>query len=956
MAMPGIIPRLKEFSTSGFGALAQLMALIYYSVRLLPSHHPYLSVTNVGKFGIRHVVAEAARHIEFKKENADQIVIFTATLAGMVLLIAQFALIIFMLIIHPAFAVPTPIPGFLTTQNGVNDIAFMLLDLVFGVPNVFVDANGATTCVASNTACLGGGLGGAWPSPFHDGLQALFRFYNTAILLVGVLIFLYYVIIVVGETAMTGTPFGKRFNHIWAPLRLVVAIGLLIPLNYGLNTAQYIVLYSAKIGSSFATNGWREYNNWINTSMSGVGSPDTNVTGVNETASYSSGATEHPLIAPTPVQSALKQVDPIVQFITLARACKIAYEAIYDNEGITIEAWLISKPFNVYGPATPGSPAWGDTTGGGVNPITPGSALEIYEGRDITIRFGDTGTVSGPGNLPLYDKETGGVFPFCGELVVHTSDLKYEGAMLMEQFYYDWILALWENLDIEQFAIRAACIHLPSRDAIDATASQTCASVSNLGGAAGSGRLPNYDWKTALLLPERSAIANAALSSYLAMQNLDTSLTPDIASRGWGGAGIWYNTIAEMNGSLQGVVRQTPTPTLVPSVMLDVQEARRAQNQNVTAMERYSPNTEDGPMSIHFGQKGDMAIATMLNDVYKYWRGSNARASTDQQVDSNPIFTVMNAVFGTDGLMNMRQMDNIHPLAQLSALGKGMMDATVRNLTTALAFSAAGGATEALSGALGGAFLETASAIVSVSTLGLTVGFILYYMLPILPFIYFFFAVSTWVKTIFEAMVGAPLWALAHLRIDGEGLPGQTAMNGYFLIFEIFIRPILTVFGLLAGMIVFTAMARTLNGLFPLLLGNTGGSDMSTSVGIIADLQFKRSILDEVFYTVIYTLLVYLIGTSSFKLIDQIPSQIMRWMGSGATAFADHHGDPTEGMVQYASIGATTIAPQVMSAAQKGAQAGGYAAGSAAVGLGKALKPGDGLNKVLGKQSEGKAP
>ena len=36
-----------------------------------------------------------------------------------------------------------------------------------------------------------------------------------------------------------------------------------------------------------------------------------------------------------------------------------------------------------------------------------------------------------------------------------------------------------------------------------------------------------------------------------------------------------------------------------------------------------------------------------------------------------------------------------------------------------------------------------------------------------------------------ELLVGAPLWALAHLRIDGNGLPGETASNGYFLIFEI---------------------------------------------------------------------------------------------------------------------------------------------------------------------------
>ena len=63
----------------------------------------------------------------------------------------------------------------------------------------------------------------------------------------------------------------------------------------------------------------------------------------------------------------------------------------------------------------------------------------------------------------------------------------------------------------------------------------------------------------------------------------------------------------------------------------------------------------------------------------------------------------------------------------------------------------------------------------------------LFYIIPFMPFIYFFFAVGTWVKAIFEAMVGVPLWALAHIRIDGQGLPGDAAMNGYYLLLEIFV-------------------------------------------------------------------------------------------------------------------------------------------------------------------------
>lgn len=56
-----------------------------------------------------------------------------------------------------------------------------------------------------------------------------------------------------------------------------------------------------------------------------------------------------------------------------------------------------------------------------------------------------------------------------------------------------------------------------------------------------------------------------------------------------------------------------------------------------------------------------------------------------------------------------------------------------------------------------------------IAGIALTVGVFLAYFLPIIPFMYFSFAVISWVLEIFEAIVAMPLWALAHLRIDGEG-------------------------------------------------------------------------------------------------------------------------------------------------------------------------------------------
>jgi conjugal transfer/type IV secretion protein DotA/TraY len=231
---------------------------------------------------------------------------------------------------------------------------------------------------------------------------------------------------------------------------------------------------------------------------------------------------------------------------------------------------------------------------------------------------------------------------------------------------------------------------------------------------------------------------------------------------------------------------------------------------------------------------------------------------------------------------------------------------------------------------------------VSIAMIGLTAGFILFYILPFLPFIYFFFAVGAWVKTIFEAMVGAPLWALAHLRIDGEGFPGRSAANGYFLIFEIFVRPILTLFGLLGGMAIFTAMAVILNDLFSFVVFQITGTELSDTAGSGAGggagdsvytgeyESFRRSIVDEFFYTVLYAMLLYMIGLASFKMIDLVPNNILRWMGAGVSSYADQAGDPKEGLVQYAAMGGYKIGGDILGATNKlggglGSLAGGVA-------------------------------
>lgn len=892
MVLPGIIPRIRDFFGSGFQWLAVLMAVIYSSVRLLPKNHAYLDPANKGRFGIRHVIAEAANNLVIKRENADQIIVFFALLMGFVILCVQFAMLIFGFIISPAFAAFPGFgayagifetPGCVASGSACPDIAFMLLDKVFAIPDLY------------NSRFAPAGAG-AIP-PFNRALQLLFNYYNLAMLLVGVIIFLYYVIVMVAETAQSGTPFGRRFNHVYAPLRLVVAIGFLVPINYGLNSAQYITLFAAKYGSGMATNGWITFNNALPGAVTPIGT-----SGESLVARPRAPDTKY-----------------LLTFMSVVKACAVAYETQFPAGAGAIDI----EPYLVRNNPLPDN----DTL------TSYAAALTFYDNNDIIIRFGQD--VSGA-TTPMRFK--GDVDPICGEIRVHVNDVTQIGANRIQQEYFRAVRTLWNNTQLLRLAERATAMeNIGPDDPEDIT-----------GFVAGDDdptQLPSIEWKRLQIDALQGSMEARVITVYNQMvTGTDFAVPAEVIEHGWGGAGIWYNSIAEWNGSFFSAALNVPSPNLMPFVMEKIQEEKRTNDEGVTTQDQFEPVLASGA-PITFERQHDEKIALVLNRVYKYWTVDGPMADGDTSTSGNVFFDTMNALLGIGGLFEMRQNDDIHPLAQLTGIGRSIVESSIRNLMTALVFSAGGGMAEVMNQHLGSALHSISGIFVSLTTIGLAIGFILYYVLPFLPFIYFFFAVGGWVKSIFEAMVGVPLWALAHLRVDGNGFPGDSASNGYFLIFEIFVRPILTVFGLIAGLAIFSAMARTLNGVFDLLIVNMSGSGCvvpggggSLTFGDCSDpgainLDEKRGVVDEFFYTIIYTIIVYLLATSSFKLIDQIPNSILRWAGAGVQSFGDNRDDPTQGLVQYAAFGGANMAGQVSGALTEGARAGGMAVGGVGRGL-----------------------
>ncbi|MCD8571481.1 MAG: DotA/TraY family protein [Alphaproteobacteria bacterium] len=888
--LPQIRPRMRVLLGQGFALIPYLIALVYQCVRLLPPDHPYSNPANIGRFGIRNVIAEAANHLVLKVTNIDQIVLFTAVMVGVVLTGIQMFLIGLALFIQPAMAaLPTSFSGFFITPESsqAQDLANIMLDLVFGVEGIFNSciSNAAASCTDIEGVALTPEVGVAggdtifnstasgWPYPIHYALHELFRIYSLALLVVAVIITLYFMFTVVAETAQTGTPFGKRFNKVWAPIRIVMAFGLLVPFSSGLNSAQYIVLYAAKFGTGFATNGWVIFNETLGERHLG----------------------ETKKLVATPQ---IPEAGALVQFMFVARTC---YEADMivnknrrtgDNE---IRMYAVKDPL-----AMPNNNL----------PIEAGTdyndLMNFVNGDNIvTFRFGLH-------NKKDYAIYKGHVSPVCGEIAMMISDSRLEGGtgkqpeqgtLTLQKAYFDAVKNLWYTdfgTGRGSKPYNYACLNIA--ECLDHKISLTKLKKDEM-----MSKQDNVKSKISTALNE--AVRLQEESGRWAMGPDDP-----LRQKGWAGAAIWYNRIAEMNGALTSATFKVPMPTQYPEVMEFVKKKKMQYDQNIGPQEMYKPSLANGDPVEHPDTKNNEVIKA-LYDAYSSWQTDGVATSTHTAVTGNIVIDGINALFGTDGLYNMRSPanQNVHPLAQLTALGKSLVDSAVNNIGWAAMGSVSGGLVSAFPAfAFMSSFAQFgANLLISFAMVGLTAGFILYYIVPFLPFIYFFFAFGGWIKAIFEAMVGTPLWALAHIRIDGDGLPGRAAIGGYFLILEIFLRPILTIFGFIASITIFAALVETLNDIYGVVTSNVGGHQVTASAAAAAtptptpsDIEYYRGPVDEFFYTIVYAVIVYMLAMSSFKLIDQIPNGILRWMGQSVSPFGREE-DAAEGLLQNSQMGLT---------------------------------------------------
>lgn len=182
------------------------------------------------------------------------------------------------------------------------------------------------------------------------------------------------------------------------------------------------------------------------------------------------------------------------------------------------------------------------------------------------------------------------------------------------------------------------------------------------------------------------------------------------------------------------------------------------------------------------------------------------------------------------------------------------------------------------------------------------------YVIPFTPFIIWFGVVLGWLVMVVEAIVAAPMWILSHLYPDGDGIVGR-AGQGYSLVFALFLRPALAVFGLIASMSILNPVMNLLSDVF------LPSATLAVGAGNTF-LGMNGPITKAAIYTLFAAFTLGLVN-KIFNLIHVIPDQIFKWMGGPSGDLGSYGGD----MVRSSTGAASAVGGVVGGMAGKGLEA-----------------------------------
>jgi conjugal transfer/type IV secretion protein DotA/TraY len=347
-----------------------------------------------------------------------------------------------------------------------------------------------------------------------------------------------------------------------------------------------------------------------------------------------------------------------------------------------------------------------------------------------------------------------------------------------------------------------------------------------------------------------------------------------LSTLGWTSAAAYYLGFARLNGLTLSLASGTPTVNmpsfegLSPSLKADIAPLFTSSSSFLDKLKTYVA-TADGLTSP--GGNADALTGQFTGTdgggmMEKLFRALNFTPTLLQAFVDNLSPTAQNWADPFGGLI---ALGNQMILVAMTALGLAGIASTATGTAATTIFNALtmnwAGAVATLSLSALMQFFATPIFIGCMALLipGLTIAFVL----PMIPWVMWIASVAGYLILVCEAMVAVPLWMLAHLTFEGEGLHGR-GLAGYELLFNILFRPVLMLVGLFLGYFIFTCISWLIRMSFGIAAGFVLGDGwiVTNWLGLFVLLS-------------IFVLSHIVAAIASFRMISLIPHHLPRMIG-----------------------------------------------------------------------------
>lgn len=674
--------------------------------------------------------------------------------------------------------------------------------------------------------------------------SVIIGYFNIIMLVIGGMMLFYNATVGLLQSAHEGSVLGQRWSSLWAPLRVIFAVGLLVPVPGlgGYNLVQAGVAYVVKGSTNIASAVWTTSANLVVSGQVAVSSAN-------------------PVIPPA-----------VIRILYQNAAC----EAIVNHQ-MALAAGGTAAPFQI------GSISENHDDGSGSS-VQRRTVTSTLRADGVDTREGICGTYSTP-DTPIYitriSNDTSviqgvqdGQRDAISETFADMHDQVLQDTMgSLRTLTAGMLPAVLDNgQQLPSITNDIGTIHSHAHDLL----STGTANISDI--ALGADR-QGQDARDALL---------ARITGDCIPTEDDATVTR-CYGEGWIGAGSWYMMIAQLNNEMASLSNAVPSATpgnYIRSSNSVNREIHIASGGSRWGYMRNGSDTmmDDTGISLamdRYMSSFDQSVGGLAalgyeisSDHLNRLAEDNATTAFDFRVPglTSYIENFRNNIIGYFSPGN--RSTNADPMIGMSVLGQYLIA-----LSGVLMIGAVG-----LGYLSGGA---VAIALLPIIIALVTAGSTLALLLPIMPFIFWVLAVTGYFLLVVEAMIAVNLWALAHMRLDGDGISGEAGRNGWLMLLAILMTPVLMVFGFLIGMTIFRVTSALLDiGMYQALSGILGGNIFINLVAIAT-------------YTIFMAIFYMILLERSFSLVSEFPGRVLRWMGAGAQLT---NGE--EGKVRMAAAGA----------------------------------------------------